>query len=106
MNTQAAKIPVDSIRFPALHLQAIQGWEGGLDCTLRAVTSTGNLTLGTTWHDCETDEEWYLAIWENLSEELSSLIRKHTSARSELQDVLDWVNSIVRRLSDNYGLDN
>ncbi len=61
-------IPVDSILIPIRFINLCESWAGGTDCMLRAVSSIGNLTTGTRRPGgCETDEQWYLTLWRELS---------------------------------------
>ena len=109
------KTPVNSIVIPVRFVHACVGWEGGVDCMLRAVTSTGNLTTGTIAPaGCDDDEEkWYLTIWRELSSDLGGIVslirRKWTSDDFEgdaetLAEFEAWVDGIVARLEDEYGL--
>ena len=113
--TNATKTPVDSIVIPARFVHSCVGWEGGMDCMLRAVTSTGNLTTGTiSPAGCAGDEEkWYLTIWRELSVDLGDAVimaRKGCNGESDefdaeaLAEFECWVDNIVARLEEEYDL--
>jgi hypothetical protein len=114
--TNATKTPVNSIKIPVRFVRACIGWEGGIDCMLRAVTSTGNLTTGTTAPaGCDGDEEkWYLTIWRELALDLgcvAHLAREGNNGESDeadadvLTEFETWVDEvIIPRLEDEYGL--
>ena len=110
------KTPVNSIVIPARFVHACVGWEGGMDCMLRAVTSTGNLTTGTIAPvGCDGDEEkWYLTIWRELSADLGGIVRVDERGNNGPTDQCDvtalaefetWVDDvIIPRLEDEYDL--
>ena len=110
------KTPVNSIVIPARFVHACVGWEGGGDCMLRAVTSTGNLTTGTIEPaGCDGDEEkWYLQIWRELSVDLGRTVRMAceesldddaAAALNDLGDFETWVDeTVIPRLEEEYGL--
>ena len=107
------KTPIDSIVIPKRFVHACVGWEGGMDCMLRAVTSTGNLTTGITCPaGCDGDEEkWYLTIWRELSADLGAARREawnHGGDDADVDALGDfecWVDEvIIPRLEDEYGL--
>jgi hypothetical protein len=114
--TTTTKTPVDSIVIPARFVQACVGWEGGMDCMLRAVTSTGNLTTGTIAPaGCGGDEEkWYLTIWRELSVDLGYAMSAVRKCRKEsegydsfatLAAFETWVDEVViPALEEEYGL--
>jgi hypothetical protein len=106
---------VNSIKIPNRFVHACIGWEGGMDCMLRAVTSTGNLTTGT---HCPTvcdgcDEKWYLQIWRELTFDLSQAVRISDGEYSDspfhadalvLAEFEAWVDCIIERLEGEYDL--
>ena len=108
------KTPVDSIVIPARFVRACDGWEGGMDCMLRAVTSTGNLTTGTIAPaGCDGDEEkWYLTIWRELSADLGIVVgmtredyvESDEANAANLAEFKGWADEVVARLEDEYGL--
>ena len=114
--TTTTKTPVNSIVIPKYFVQACVGWEGGMSCMLRAVTSTGNLTTGPrSPTGCDGDEEkWYLQIWRNLSADLGCAVDTARGGHNGESDEADflvlsafetWVdNVIIPRLEDEHGL--
>lgn len=78
-----------------------------MDCMLRAVTSTGNLTTGTIAPaGCDgCDEKWYLTLWRELSSDLGHIAGNADCA--VLAEFEDWVdNVILPRLENEYGLND
>ena len=113
--TTTTKTPVDSIVIPARFVHACIGWEGNIDCMLRAITSTGNLTTGTDCPaGCNGDEEkHYLTIWRELSADLGIVVGMAQESNNSETDEGDdevlaefeaWVDEVVARLEDEYGL--
>ena len=108
--TMTTKTPVNSIKIPSRFVHACIGREGGMDCMLRAVTSTGNLTTGTIRPaGCNTPEEWYLQIWRELSCDLGRtvpLVDVHYDYSTAIMLALfeDWANDVIERLEAEYGL--
>ncbi len=104
------KTKVNSIEIPNRFVRACIGWEGGMDCMLRAVTSTGNLTIGTIRPmGCITDEKWYLHLWRELSCDLSSAVlladdSDNGDDATLLAEFEEWVEDIVGRLEVEYNL--
>ena len=107
--------PVNSIVIPERFVRACAGWEGDVDCRLRAVTSTGNLTTGTIRPaGCDGDKEkWYLTIWRELSCDLGGALCMALLGHNGESDEFDakvliefeyWVDAIVARLEEEYGL--
>jgi hypothetical protein len=79
--------PVDSIEIPFEFVELASHWHDGQDSLLYAIASTGNLTLGTIRPlDCETDEEWYLSLWDSLDCELSRLLKQIERRKDEFDD--------------------
>jgi hypothetical protein len=106
-----SKIPVDSIVMPTRFQYTCLDWAGGTGCMLRAVSSTGGLTLGSRRIiGCDSDEKWYLTIWRDLSIDIAYNIRQANQNCSALEDVDDlvdfekWVDEQVERLEESYGL--
>ncbi len=108
------RIPIDSIVIPGEFINLCEDWEGGVDCMLRAITSTGNLTIGTHRpRGCDTDEKWYLTIWRNLAADVYSVVRMasnglaypggHDDVEALYRFEL-WVDEQVERLEESYGL--
>jgi hypothetical protein len=73
---KATIIPVNSIQIPAEFVQLCSDWNGGQACMLYAVSSTGNLTIGTHRPlDCDNHWQWYLRLWDNLGCDIRDIIR-------------------------------
>jgi len=108
------KIPVDSIVIPTRFVELCESWAGDINCMLRAVSSTGNLTIGTHRpRGCDTDEKWYLTIWRRLLNDIGYVIRlAEKSGCTDLNDLADlvdfdiWVDEQVARLEWSYRLAN
>lgn len=78
-------------------------WHGGQSTNLYAIASTGNLTLGTVRPtDCETDEEWYVNLWDGLDAELSRLVRQVSTNDPDNADlaVLDRFQRFASQTAD------
>jgi len=114
--TTATKTPVDSIRIPDEFVAICDGWYDGMGDMVYAVSSTGNLTTGTIRPaGCDSDEQWYLNLWCDLSADLCNAVRaakKGYNGQSDKDDypVLvrfeDYVDSIIERLEREYGLED
>jgi hypothetical protein len=105
--TIATKIPVDSIKIPVAYQRLCADWAGGTDCMLRAVSSTGGLTIGTIRPaGCDTDEKWYLTIWRELSSDAYYAVRHNPNSDDfdDLSRFEDWCDERVSDLEDSYGL--
>jgi len=118
MNT-TTKTPVNSIVIPKRFVDICADWHDGTGDSLYAVSSTGNLTTGSYRPlDCDSDEEWYLTLWQGLGSDVGYAVR---CARRGCYNVDDedsphvdysllvefeaYVDEIVDRLSVEYGLD-
>lgn len=107
------KIPVDSIEIPCEYVDLCEGWAGGTDCMLRAVSSTGNLTIGNIRpRGCDTDEKWYYHLWLQLSSDVGYAARltreggdEHGDA-DDLAEFEEWVDEQCERLCESYGLED
>jgi len=111
----ATIIPVDSIKMPVRFQRLCSDFAGGLDCMLRAVSSTGGLTTGTHRPGgCDTDEKWYLHIWRELSSDVYCKVREARlykgsdlavyASRNDLTEFEVWVDCQIGRLEESYGL--
>ncbi len=103
--------PVDSIVIPDRFMRVCANWHNGINCMLYAVSSTGNLTTGTIRpDDCDTDEQWYLTLWNELSVAIGYARRAAIEDKSEDVGIFDefegWVDAICDRLTREYGLDD
>ncbi len=106
--------PINSITIPAEYVDACDGWYSGIGDLLYAVCSTGGLTTGTNRPlGCETDEQWYLTLWRNLSVDIMSARQASAEAaigeggedHIVLGEFEDWVDAICHRLAEEYGLE-
>lgn len=109
-------VPIDSIEIPIEFVALCSGWAGGMDCMLRAVESTGGLTLGTIRPEgCDTDEKWYLVLWRNLAADVFRTrldSEKGDAGCEDHEDYKDlcqfefWVDEQVERLEESYRLED
>jgi len=104
-------IPVNSIKLPIDIQLLCEGWADNVDCMLRAVSSTGGLTLGSIRPSgCDTDEKWYLAIWREFANDLGYCARvafKHGNDDSyELECAEGWADDVCGALAKSYGLED
>lgn len=100
---------VNSIQIPYEFVELCGEWHGGQSCMLYAVCSTGNLTLGNRRPlGCDTDEKWYVHIWECLDSDLSITIRQAKGRRgvTKLREFGEYVEGIVKQLRAEYGLED
>ncbi len=111
--TTATKIPVNSIVVPDRFVELCEGWAGGMDCMLRAVSSTENLTTGThPPRGCDSDEQWYYTIFLDLSSDVgyaARLARKGGDEHGDADDLDDfetWVDEQCDRLCESYRLED
>lgn len=121
-------IPIDSIEIPERFVSVASRWYGGQGDMLYAVCSTGCLTIGSIRPSgCDTDEKWYLRIWEDLACDVGfarSQCERDCMAWNDdygfgdftEQDLIDdcavlrefeeFVDSTVERLRVAYGLED
>lgn len=109
--------PVNSIMIPGRFVTVCENWHSGINCKLYAVSSTGNLTTGTRRPSgCNSDEQWYLTIWNELYSDIG-YARRAAVMDSEsdpackgdaiiLGEFEDWVDVVCAELSTEYGLDD
>lgn len=100
--------PINSIAIPPAYLELCPGWHAGQNCLLYAIASTGGLTLGTQRPANYTATQWYLSLWQGLSEDIAYATRSgvgHTDYPT-LVGFEEWVDKIVDRLTIEYGLEN
>ena len=100
---------VNSIQIPDEFVSLCNEWHGGQDCLLYAVASTGNLTMGSIRpRGCDTDEKWYLNLWQGLDSDLSYTIRLAKGKRgvTALRRFQAYVEGIVAQLTTEYGLED
>ncbi len=98
-------IPIDSIEIPCDIQELCTNWAGDMGCKLRAVSSTGGLTLGSIRpKGCDTDEKWYLTIWREFASDLGHNARVGNS--HELACAEKWANDACVALAEAYGLED
>ena len=101
------KTPVNSIEIPPEYRALCPEWHGGQSCLLYAIASTGGLTLGNRRPiGCDTEEKWYLQLWQELSADITYAMRDGFG--HEDYDILvgfeEWSNKIVEQLAKEYDL--
>ena len=104
---------VNSIQIPAEYVELCEHWHGGQNCMLYAVCSTGNLITGSLMpQDCETDEQWYIHIWNALSADLSATLRQARKRTDDADIAADiptleafaaYVDETLEKLIAEYG---
>jgi hypothetical protein len=109
------RIPVDSIVVPDRFVDLCQGWAGGMNCMLRAISSTGGLTIGTIRPiGCDSDDQHYYSIWLDLSGDVGYVVKQARKGNGysdddEVRDLIDfedWVDEQCDRLCESYGLED
>ena len=103
-------IPIDSIKIPRYIQRLCEGWAGSEDCMLRAVSSTGGLTLGTIRPSgCDTKEKWYYHIWMEFASDLSYArvsFKYGDEDADQLNYAEEWACNICMALAEAYGLED
>ena len=104
-------IPVNSIKMPRDIQRLCKYWAGNRACTLRAISSTGGLTLGTIRpKGCDTDEKWYLTIWRDFASDLNYTARvarsKGNADYHELACAEARADDVCDMLAEDYGLED
>ncbi len=102
-------IPIDSIKVPCDIQDLCVGWAGNMDCMLRAIASTGGLTLGSTRpRGCDTDEKWYLTIWREFASDLgyNAHLARLGNDYPELACAEAWADDICDQLAESYSLED
>jgi hypothetical protein len=102
-------IPIDSIEIPVDIQELCTNWAGDMGCMLRAVSSTGSLTLGTIRpRGCDTIEKWYLSIWMEFASDLA--YNAHLARLGDDYGALAcaeaWADDICDQLAESYGLED
>ena len=100
---------IDSIEIPAEFVALAEQWHSGQGDLLYAVASTGGLTLGNRRPlGCETDEQWYLQLWRELSCVVTVACRAAAKSNDEQLPALlafdEFVEQTAERLAEEYGL--
>lgn len=104
-------IPINSIEIPDQFKELCSGWAGDTNCMLRAIESTGGLTLGSRKPmDCETEKQWYLHLFQQLSEDVMHcrMLSQKSSKKEDLDILIEfeaWVDAQVDLLRESYGLE-
>jgi hypothetical protein len=104
-------IQVNSIKVPCDIQELCADWAGGMGCMLRAVSSTGGLTMGTLRPEgCDTEEKWYLTIWRELASDLDYNARMAFKGGEEDYAALAcaeaWADDICDQIAEAYGLED
>ena len=82
------------IQIPSKFVKLAGDWHGGQDCVLYAISSTGNLTLGSQRPESDmTNEEWYQSLWDDLELTLYKLIKNTDDA--ELIEFHKYVSEVI-----------
>ena len=93
---------VNSIVIPWHFVELCEGWAGGEDSMLRAISSTDNLTTGTHRpHYFETDAEWYADLYSSLWCELHHITKRLKETHEDyytLCEFRDWAEEMSERL--------
>jgi hypothetical protein len=102
---------VNSIVIPDEFVDVCARWYSGQGDLLYAVCSTGNLTTGTIRPlGCETDEQWYLTLWRELSCDVGRAERDARDNWDGDAEVLarfeKWVDEVCERLEVEYKLED
>jgi len=123
---------INHIEIHGRFLEACEGWHSGLGDHLYAICSTGHLRIGTTRPlGCNTDEQWYITLWRELSVDVGYAARCAASqvadfdAKGDVDDCEEdeywtlvsdadvlaefetWIDEVVLpRLEDEYGLED
>jgi hypothetical protein len=102
------------IEIPAEFAEFASGFYEGSDSMLYAITSTGNLEIGSIRpYDCDTDEKWQLNLFETLDMELCHLLRamrRTEKTNCQHYDICHrfqkWAEIAANTLRTEYGLDD
>ena len=102
-------IEVDSIEIPEEFLALCEEWHGGQSSMLYAISSTGHLKTGMikpSW--AETDEEWYLGLWNKLFMEIHNDIKAAREYEPDDVDALlrfgGFVNQKILEMEADFGI--
>ena len=104
-------IEVNSIEIPKQFIELCSGWAGDTNCMLRAIDSTGGLTLGNRRPlDCDTDEKWYLHLFQCLSADVMHcrLLSQKSKEKPDLDALIAfeaWADAQVNLLRESYGIE-
>lgn len=106
------------IDIPSEFIDLCRDWAGGTNCMLRAIDSTGGLTLGTRRPYSDdvsrylTDHEWHVSLWSSLSCNIRGIIRmiekgsNDPESLSDLRSFEEFADETEDFLRKSYGLTN
>lgn len=103
------------VQIPYEYVELSSQWYDGSSSMLYAITSTGNLTIGSCRPlDCDTDQQWQVYLFDCLETELRHIRRwmeKHPtreeSADMELIKAFEeWTEETTNVLRKEYGLED
>ena len=102
------------VEIPYEFVELCSGWAGDTDCMLRAIDSTGDLTLGTRRPLDEdgapmSDQAWHASLWSSLSRDVAYCRRmaeksEHEDA-STLQEFENFADETHKMLCREYGIE-
>ena len=102
------------IEIPYEFAELCSGWAGDTDCMLRAINSTGDLTLGTRrpLDDDDTpmsDQAWHASLWSSLSCDVAYCRRMAEKSGHEdmpaLREFEDFADETHEMLCREYGIE-
>lgn len=103
------------VDIPDEYLELCNGWAGDASCMLRAIDSTGGLTLGSIRPRDDdgmpmTDEAWHVSLFDSLSCDVAYNARlaeksNHDDATA-LREFETWADATADMLRKSYGLDD
>jgi hypothetical protein len=102
------------VEIPAEFIELCSGWAGDTDCMLRAIDSTGDLTLGSRCplnDDGEpmTGREWHASLWSSLSCDVAYCRRMAEKSNHEdavaLQAFEEFADETHEMLCREYGIE-
>lgn len=102
------------VKIPSNFKGLCAAWAGGTDCMLRAIQSTGDLTLGSIRpynSDVSrylTDQEWHVSLWGSLGSDIRYNARlaekSHSYDAPELRKFETFAEETEEMLRVAYGL--
>lgn len=107
-----------TINIPARFVRLCNGWAGDTDCMLRAIDSTGALTLGSNRPYSNdvgrylTDEEWQVKLFDNLAADIRHIFRlpfydvRGRKDYKRLRAFELWAEFVAARLRAEYDLES
>ena len=111
MTTDAELVTVN---IPEVYVDLCHGWAGDADCLLRAISSTGSMTLGTNRPVDDdgtpmTDQQWHCDLWSSLWCDIGYCLRlasRNGNANPDcelLRGFSEFALSTLERLRAAYG---